>query len=76
MTGGKQFSLGMDTGVKPASEYVQLPSAQRERTEQRETATLMRRPPIKIREEDNIRHQTMMQRITKESNEQVLWREG
>jgi len=76
MTGGKQFSLGMDTGVKPASEYVQLPSAQRERTEQRETATLMRRPPIQIREEDNIRHQTMMQRITKESNDQVLWREG
>ena len=76
MTGGKQFSLGMDTGVKPASEYVQLPSAQRERTEQRETAKLMRRPPIQIREEDNIRHQTMMQRITKESNGQVLWREG
>jgi len=76
MTGGKQFSLGMDTGVKPASEYVQLPSAQRERTEQRETATLMRRAPIQIREEDKVRHQTMMQRITKESNEQVLWREG
>ena len=76
MTGGKQFSLGMDTGVKPASEYVQLPSAQRERTEQRETAKLMRRAPIQIREEDKERHQTMMQRIAKESNDQILWREG
>jgi len=76
MTGGKQFSLGMDTGVKPASEYVQLASAQRERTEQRETAQLMRRPAIKIREEDKVRHQTLMQRIAKESNEHVLWREG
>ncbi|MDQ7002140.1 MAG: DNA polymerase III subunit epsilon [Ghiorsea sp.] len=75
MTGGKQFSLGMDTGVKPASEYVQLPSAQRERTEQRETAELMRRAPIKIREEDKSRHQTMMQRIAKESDQHVLWRE-
>jgi len=76
MTGGKQFSLGMDTGVKPASEYVQLPSAQRERTEQRETAQLMRRGPIQIREEDKERHQAMMQRIAKESNDQILWREG
>ncbi|HID36121.1 MAG TPA: DNA polymerase III subunit epsilon [Ghiorsea sp.] len=76
MTGGKQFSLGMDTGVKPASEYVQLPSALRSQTEQKETAILVRRASPKIRDEDLQRHQTLMQRITKESGQQPLWKEG
>jgi len=75
MTGGRQFSLGMDTGVKPASEYVQLPSSMRGRTEQRETAALMRRPALKIRQDDIEGHQMMMKRIAKESGDQVLWKE-
>jgi DNA polymerase-3 subunit epsilon len=76
MTGGKQFSLGMDTGVKPASEYIQLPSAQRVRVEQRETAALMRRPSIQVSEEDKARHQAMMQRIAKESQITPIWKEN
>jgi len=75
MTGGRQFSLGMDTGVKPASEYVQLPSSMRGRTEQRETAGMMRRPSLKIRQDDIEGHQMMMKRIAKESGDQVLWKE-
>ena len=74
MTGGRQFSLGMDMGIKPASEYVQLPSAQRSREEMRETANLMRRPAIQVRQEDEQRHQALLERIAKESPK-VLWRE-
>jgi len=76
MTGGRQFSLGMDTGVKPASEYVQLPASQRGQTEQRETAHLMRRPSLKVREEDLEQHKRLMQRIAKESGNHVLWKES
>jgi DNA polymerase-3 subunit epsilon len=76
MTGGRQFSLSMDTGVKPASDYVQLPSSQRGRMEQGETASLMRRPSLKVRDEDKERHNTLMQRIAKESGDEVLWKEG
>ncbi len=75
MTGGRQFSIGIDTGVKPASEYVSLPSSIRGRTEQGETARLMRRPPPEVRDEDMTRHQAMMQRIAKESGDHVLWQE-
>ena len=76
MTGGRQFSLGMDTGVKPASEYVQLPAAQRGRTEQRETANLMRRPSMQVSSDDLERHNQLMQRIAKESGNKALWKEG
>ncbi|MDQ6984402.1 MAG: DNA polymerase III subunit epsilon, partial [Ghiorsea sp.] len=76
MTGGKQFSLGMDTGVKPASDYVQLVSAKRGQVEQKETASLMRRASPKIREEDLKHHQALMQRIAKESDDAVLWKKG
>ncbi len=75
MTGGRQFSIGIDTGVKPASEYVNLPSAVNVRTEQRETASLMRRPSPRLRDEDIARHQALMQRIDKESGGHVLWQE-
>ncbi len=75
MTGGRQFSLGMDTGVKPASEYVQLPSAMLRQTEQRETATIMRRPSPQVSTEDLERHKQLLQRIAKESAGDVLWKE-
>ncbi len=74
MTGGRQFSLGMDLGIKPASSYVRLSPAQRAKTEQRETANLTRRPAVCIRDEDKKRHETMLNRIAKESK-QVLWQE-
>ncbi len=76
MTGGKQFSLGMDLGIKPASEFVRLPSAVRSQNEKRETAALLRRPAVQIRQEDLGRHQALMQRIAKESGGAVLWKEG
>ena len=75
MTGGKQFSLGMDTGVKPASSYVQLASDKRGKIEQKETASLMRRASPSIRPEDLERHQALMQRIAKESGDAVMWKE-
>jgi len=76
MTGGRQFSLGMDTGVKPASEYVHLPTSDRSKTEeQRETAALMRRPTLQVKGEDLMQHQAMMQRIEKESGGNILWKE-
>jgi len=76
MTGGRQFSLGMDTGVKPASEYVRLPATQRGRMEQKETSQLMRRAAWGVKEEDKVRHLKMLERITKESGDNLLWQGG
>jgi len=76
MTGGRQFSLGMDLGIKPASEFVRLSSAVRGQAEQRETADLVKRPAVKVRAEDLQRHQVLMQRIAKESDDAALWKEG
>lgn len=76
MTGGRQYSLHVDTGVKPASEYVRLPALERGRTEQSETATLLRRPPVPIRAEDKTRHEQLMQRVAKESGGATVWQEG
>lgn len=76
LTGGRQYSLHVDTGVKPASEYVRLPAMERSQTEQRETADLVRRPAIKVRDVDKQRHSQLMQRIAKESGKQVIWQEG
>ncbi|MDQ6989766.1 MAG: DNA polymerase III subunit epsilon [Mariprofundaceae bacterium] len=75
MTGGRQFSLHMDSHVQPASSYVRLPSAMSGRQEQRETATLMRRPPPTLRPEDAERHEIMMQRMRKESGGATVWDE-
>ncbi len=76
MTGGRQFSLGMDLGIKPASEFVRLPSAARSQTEKSETADLVKRSAVQVRDEDLQRHQALMQRIAKESDDAVLWKEG
>jgi DNA polymerase-3 subunit epsilon len=76
MTGGRQFSLGMDLGVKPASDYVQLVSSKKQRMEQGETASLIRREAVKLRQEDKSSHEQLMQRIAKESDDHVLWKEA
>jgi len=77
MTGGRQFSLGMDLGVKRASEFVHFPSSlQNQQAEQSETAALMKRDAAQINDEDIKRHQLLMQRIAKESEKEVLWKEG
>jgi len=75
MTGGRQFSLGMDNHVQPASAYVRLPSSLVGQQEQRETAQLMRRPSLTVRQEDVLRHQHMMQRIEQESDGAMIWKE-
>ena len=75
MTGGRQFSLGMDLGVKPASEFVQMASAREQRAEQSETAALMRRAAVKVRDEDAEMHEKLMQRIAEESHVTPLWKE-
>jgi len=73
MTGGRQFSLGMDMPSLPASSFVQLPEQSRGRDEQSETAGIMKRqlPPIPAHEHEA--HLTMMQRIHKESGGQTIW---
>ncbi len=75
MTGGRQFSLGMDLGVKPASEFVQMANAREQRAEQSETAALMRREAVKVRDEDVKMHEKLMQRIAEESHVTPLWKE-
>ncbi|MFQ5355379.1 MAG: DNA polymerase III subunit epsilon [Mariprofundaceae bacterium] len=72
MTGGRQFSLGMDIPSLPASAIVQLPEIVSNRDEQAETATIMRRPSLPILDEDLAAHEAMMTRIHRESGN-AIW---
>jgi len=73
MTGGRQFSLGMDIPDLPASSFVQLPEQSRNRDEQAETATMMQRSALSIAEDEHQAHISMLRRIHKESNGQTIW---
>lgn len=73
MTGGRQFSLGMDIPSQPASSFVQLPEQSRERDEKAETAKLMKRSTPPIADHEHEAHQSMMERIHKESDGQTIW---
>jgi DNA polymerase-3 subunit epsilon len=74
MTGGNQFSLTMeDVETQLASDIVQLPTSQRAQQEKMETSTLLKREPLQLSEHDRQLHQSMMQRIHKESGEKALW---
>ncbi|NWF38270.1 DNA polymerase III subunit epsilon [Mariprofundus sp. NF] len=73
MTGGRQFSLGMDIPSLPASSFVQLPEHSRGRDEKAETANLMKRSTPPIADHEHEAHISMMQRIHKESDGQTLW---
>lgn len=72
MTGGRQFSLDMDSTVHPASNFVQLPESSSGRAEKAETAALMRRPSLPVDEEDMASHRQMLERIHRESG-QAIW---
>ena len=74
MTGGRQFSLGMDVHAKPASSYVQVSGGARSRDEKSETATIMRRASLKVPEDDHAAHEAMLKRIYQESNGQLIWK--
>ncbi|TLS68937.1 DNA polymerase III subunit epsilon [Mariprofundus erugo] len=74
MTGGRQFSLGMDIPSLPASSFAQMPEQSRGRVEKAETATLMRRKSLSIPHEDAAAHQSMLDRIHKESGGQCIWK--
>lgn len=76
MTGGRQFSLGMDIPSQPASSFVQLPEQARRRDEQAETARIMKRKSPPIAPEEQAAHQAMMERILKESGGQLIWRQA
>ncbi|MDQ6998920.1 MAG: DNA polymerase III subunit epsilon [Mariprofundus sp.] len=73
MTGGRQFSLGMDIPSLPASSFVQLPEQSRGRDEQAETASMMQRKPLTIEDHEHQAHISMMQRIHKESGGKSIW---
>jgi len=73
MTGGRQFSLGMDIPSLPASSFVQLPEQSRGRDEQIETAKMMKRKALPIADHEHEAHRSMMQRIHKESDGKSIW---
>jgi len=73
MTGGRQFSLGADADRKPASSFVRLPEQSRGRSEKAETATMMQRKTLEVPSEDHSAHQSMLERIAKESGGQCIW---
>jgi len=73
MTGGRQFSLGMDIPSLPASSFVQLPEESRGRDEKAETAALTKRNSPPVADHEHEAHLTMMQRIHKESGGKTVW---
>jgi len=73
MTGGRQFSLGMDIASQPASSFVQLPEPSRQRDEQAETAPLMRRKLPPVADEEHQAHISMLRRIERESEGKTVW---
>lgn len=73
MTGGRQFSLDMGVQAKPASAFVQISRSTRSRDEKAETATIMRRPPLKVPDDDLVAHHALLKRIHEESNGQLIW---
>ena len=73
MTGGRQFSLDMEVQAKRASAFVQLSKASRSRDEKAETATMMRRDPLKVPDDDIVAHEAMLKRIHQESDGQLIW---
>lgn len=72
MTGGKQFSLDVETTVYPACHFVQLPETSTGRAEKAETAALMRRPSLPVSDDDMQAHRQMLERIHRESG-QAIW---
>jgi len=74
MTGGRQFSLGMDVQTKPASSFVQISRGARSRDEKAETATIMQRASLTVPEEDHTAHEAMLERIHHESDGQLIWK--
>jgi len=73
MTGGRQFSLAMDVQTKPASAFVQISKAARSRDEKAETATIMRRDPLQVPEDEHAAHEAMLKRIHQESDGRLIW---
>jgi len=74
MTGGRQFSLGMDVQTKPASAFVQISKAARSRDEKTETATMVRREALKVPQDDHEAHEALLKRIHQESDGQLIWK--
>jgi len=72
MTGGRQFSLGMDATAQAAGTFVQFPESTRSRVEQAETANMMRRDTPPLDEVEIKAHQKMLDRIHTESG-QAIW---
>ena len=76
MTGGRQFSLGMDIQSKPASSFVQIHENTSYRDEKTETASIMRRPPVPIGQDEQNAHRAMLERIHQESENGAIWLEA
>ncbi len=72
MTGGRQFSLGMEATAQPAGTFVQLPESTGSRLEKAETARITRRAAPPLREHEVTAHRQLLERIHKESG-QAIW---
>jgi len=73
MTGGRQFSLGMDIPSQPASSFVQLPERSRGRDEQAAPARIVKREALPIADHEHAEQLAMMQRIHRESEGKAIW---
>jgi DNA polymerase-3 subunit epsilon len=62
-----------DVETQLACDIVQLPSSQQAQREKMETSTLLKRKALQLSEHDRQLHQSMMQRIHKESGGKALW---
>jgi len=73
MSGGLQFSLGVDRDIKPVNSFISELTMQAAIEERQETSTLTRRPAVRIKKEDTQRHQTFSNTINEESGGQLIW---
>ncbi len=73
MSGGSQFSLGIDREIKPVNSFIHALSMKTAIEERQETSNLTMRPAIRIRGEDAQRHQKLSDTIHDESGGQLIW---
>jgi len=78
MTGGRQFSLMLETQTRKAASFVRgkIPRQQSQIEEQRETAIITGRQVAPVAGSDQQAHSLMLERILKESDGILIWQEG
>ncbi|MDX8414093.1 MAG: DNA polymerase III subunit epsilon [Mariprofundales bacterium] len=77
MTGGRQFSLSLESETRKAISFVRgkLPQRQSQIQEQRETSTITQRNAPPLLDQDQQAHSLMLERILQESGGSLIWQE-